>query len=619
MRRFLPFMLVLGACSDDPGAPRGTASLTLVNEVVNDNGGSATAADWTLSANGPTPLSGTGVVVSGPGRSAGSYALSASGPSGYTASAWSCTGGTQSGSTITLDAGASAVCTITNDDTPPSLTLVKVVTNDNGGLARPSDFVLTAQGPTSISAPGTAASDGAFHLGTYVLSEAGPSGYSASAWSCTGATVTGGDRITLALGQVATCTITNNDAAISRPVRYVDNPSDYIITTDNAPPGLSNGDIVTFSGGNHGVVGGLVFGTNAFGTIQSAVDAAAAGDLIRVAPGTFAELVTVNKSLVLWGNQFGVDARQRSGTAGETVLTGSSGSTSFNLTASDVTLDGFIVQDATNVNQFGAGILLSAGTAGSAVRNTVIQDNIVGLFVANSSATNWTVIEGNVFRNNDRPGPVSGTGIYTDQFVAGGALTSVLIDNNSFVGHDGNAAIVLASTMAGSQSSVIMSRNLFTDNARTLIAYNLTGSSFTSNEAVNSSAAGSADLRLYNGVSDFTITNNILQGSGADVRALRVSTLDMPGGAASDITFRLNSITGYGNAALELDPAAYTGTFDAESNWWRSATGPTTPGNPGGTGQRIVDPNNQVDFRPYLTSGVDTDPGKRGFQPSAAP
>ena len=32
--------------------------LTLVKTVVNDNGGTAEATDWTLSADGPTPISG---------------------------------------------------------------------------------------------------------------------------------------------------------------------------------------------------------------------------------------------------------------------------------------------------------------------------------------------------------------------------------------------------------------------------------------------------------------------------------------------------------------------------------------------------------------------------------
>jgi len=51
-----------------------------------------------------------------------------------------------------------------------------------------------------------------FFAGTYDLSESGgPAGYSASAWVCVGGTQDDSDTITLALGESATCTITNDD------------------------------------------------------------------------------------------------------------------------------------------------------------------------------------------------------------------------------------------------------------------------------------------------------------------------------------------------------------------------------------------------------------------------
>ena len=43
-----------------------------------------------------------------------------------------------------------ATCTITNDDNAPTLTLVKVVVNDNGGTAVETDSTLTATGPTGV-------------------------------------------------------------------------------------------------------------------------------------------------------------------------------------------------------------------------------------------------------------------------------------------------------------------------------------------------------------------------------------------------------------------------------------------------------------------------------------
>ena len=192
------------------------AHLTLVKTVTNDNGGTALPTAWTLAAAGPTPLSGaTGsAAVTNVPVNAGSYPLSESGgPAGYTAGAWSCTGGTVTAGAVAVVLGADVVCTINNNDQPATLTLVKTVTNNNGGTAVPTAWTLAAAGPTPISgvtgsAAVTAAPVGA---GTYTLSESGgPTGYAAGAWSCVGGTLTGASLV-LTPGVSATCTINNND------------------------------------------------------------------------------------------------------------------------------------------------------------------------------------------------------------------------------------------------------------------------------------------------------------------------------------------------------------------------------------------------------------------------
>ena len=125
------------------------------------------------------------------------------GPAGYTASAWGCTGtgGSLSGSNITLALGASVTCTITNNDQTAHLKLVKSVVNDNGGTATASNWTLSASGPTALSGAGVAESD--VNAGSYTLSEsAGPAGYTASTWSCTNGVTVSGGSITLALGQI---------------------------------------------------------------------------------------------------------------------------------------------------------------------------------------------------------------------------------------------------------------------------------------------------------------------------------------------------------------------------------------------------------------------------------
>ena len=191
-------------------------TLSLVKTVTNDNGGTALPTDWTLTATGPTTISGAtgGDEVTEVAVDAGTYDLSESGgPAGYAGGDWSCDGGTLTDASLVLASGETATCTINNDDIESQLTLVKTVTNDSGGTAAAGDWTLTAVGPVTISgASGTAGVTAAVvTVGSYALSEAGgPADYTAGAWSCDGGALTGATLV-LALGESAVCTINNND------------------------------------------------------------------------------------------------------------------------------------------------------------------------------------------------------------------------------------------------------------------------------------------------------------------------------------------------------------------------------------------------------------------------
>jgi hypothetical protein len=193
--------------TNDDDAP----SLTLIKTVVNNNGGTASASAWTLTATGPTGFSGSGPSVSnGPSFDAGTYTLSESSVPGYTASAWVCVGGSQSDDdTVVVGLGEDVTCTITNDDIQPKLIVIKHVDNANGGDAASSDFTLTVtgNGPSPASFPGadTPGTTVMLNAGAYSVGESGPSGYSDSfSADCSGS---------IAIGETKTCTITNDDVA----------------------------------------------------------------------------------------------------------------------------------------------------------------------------------------------------------------------------------------------------------------------------------------------------------------------------------------------------------------------------------------------------------------------
>ena len=101
--------------------------LTLVKVVINDNGGTAQPSDWTLTADGPTRISGvTGdASITDAPVSPGLYTVSETEVPEYVATDFNCEGGTQDGDTVTLAPGESATCTVTNDDVEAEITILK--------------------------------------------------------------------------------------------------------------------------------------------------------------------------------------------------------------------------------------------------------------------------------------------------------------------------------------------------------------------------------------------------------------------------------------------------------------------------------------------------------------
>ncbi len=184
-------------------------SLHLRKVVTNNNGGTAVAADFTLTANGTgsNDVSGTSPADSDATLQADTFALSESGPAGYSASSWVCVGGTQNSSSITLALGESATCTITNDDIPAHLIVIKHVIN-HGGSAVAGNFSTTISGVTTATptAPGAEAPgvDNELNsIGAYTVDEGANADYTKTlSADCSGS---------IALGQTKTCTITNEE------------------------------------------------------------------------------------------------------------------------------------------------------------------------------------------------------------------------------------------------------------------------------------------------------------------------------------------------------------------------------------------------------------------------
>jgi hypothetical protein len=238
-------------------------SLTLNKIVSNTHGGAAVESNWTLTATGPTNLSGPGAagsadVVSGATFKAGTYTLSESGaPTGYSASDWTCTGNvTVTNSQITLANGQTTVCSITNSDIAPILTVVKNVVNPYGTPLSPTAFPLFVD---NISVT-TNISTTQFNAGTHTVTETQQTGYTLT--GVTGDCTQANDTIslTLSIGGSATCTLTNT--AIQPKLIVIK----HVVNDNNGPKSASDftmtvtgnsATVPNFAGNEAGVTVGL--------------------------------------------------------------------------------------------------------------------------------------------------------------------------------------------------------------------------------------------------------------------------------------------------------------------------------------------------------------------------
>jgi hypothetical protein len=364
-------------------------------------------------------------------------------------------------------------------------------------------------------------------------------------------------------------------------------------------------------GTNGNDLNGCMSPATACQTIQAAVAKASSNDTIIVAAATYPEPaggpLTINKTLTLRGAQTGVDARSRAGA--ESVITDPQGTS---IAASNVVFDGFTVQDSIVAAFTGYGIWMNPGTTGTQILNTIFQDNIVGLGLANSGGSP-VVIEHNVFRNNNQAGGASGSGIYTDQFVGGSVVRNVLVKENTFTGND-NAGIDISNTDFGAGGGVFdldVDSNVFDSDGRSVVLFNTHGMKIHDNRITNSTLAGSAAVRIFDGNRDLSVfQNDITDGV---FHGIRLSTLFAV--QSSNVSINYNNIERFPGDGLLVDPLSHSGTVDAECNWWNSSSGPTNPNNPGGTGEEVV---GDADFSPWLTGpypsgrcvGIVSTPGK---------
>lgn len=239
------------------------SKITVIKKIINDNGGTKTVGDFDITLTDSTLTFDAGVkdgdtttyTASVFGNVNQEYTLSEIiAGTGYTMDSLECSLGTNG--VFTLPEGQDVTCTIVNNDIAPKLTLNKITSNTFGGNKGESDWTLYAKqnGVTALSGKGAAGdndviSSSTFKAGSYTLSEEGPTGYTASAWTCTGTGSLSNDVITLGVGQESVCSITNSDQPAELTViKKVINDNDGDATINDFEIKLNN-DLITFGNG----------------------------------------------------------------------------------------------------------------------------------------------------------------------------------------------------------------------------------------------------------------------------------------------------------------------------------------------------------------------------------
>lgn len=184
------------------------ATLHVVKAVINDNGGTAVAADFNLRVKllGVDVVGSPAIGTVAPGTSytldADTYVVSEDALAGYSATF---SGDCDASGNITLAPGDDKTCTITNDDVAATATInvVKTVINDNGRTKVVADFPLFVNGVPVVSGVTNTYPAPA----TYTVTETVDPNYTQIfSLDCAA-----GGSVSVVPGDVKFCVITNND------------------------------------------------------------------------------------------------------------------------------------------------------------------------------------------------------------------------------------------------------------------------------------------------------------------------------------------------------------------------------------------------------------------------
>jgi len=360
-----------------------------------------------------------------------------------------------------------------------------------------------------------------------------------------------------------------------------------------------------------------------YATIQAAINAATAGDVIEVCAGVYNGTITIDRSLTLKGANFGTDPRPSAGSSrviggsGESRLVAARNQKVININADNVIIDGF------EITQIG----------GAGAANTIETDNVShpGITFVNNIVTNTTtsnamrlvggqnfLIQKNLF--NDIPGE----GIVMRN---GNAFLPVptnqrIIDNDIInqYGTNGGAIYTYGETdLEISGNRISAKYQGIAIGAGGPVYYFMQDINVHHNEITLEMATTAIQDYgiIINGLGDnINIHNNIISdassNTGTKYALIKVS-YDADAASVSNpqnLVINNNFLSRSVNENYLTVGINVTNPIDANCNWWNSSDGPTIDA-------RISDPNGIVASGPWLNVGTDNNGSAVGFEPVA--
>ena len=257
-----------------------------------------------------------------------------------------------------------------------------------------------------------------------------------------------------------------------------------------------------------------------FTTIQAAVNFAAAGDTIKVAPGLYDEAVTVNKQLTIIGAQVSKDVRTRLvDAAHESIVEVPDSSAGFNLLANGITIEeNFTLRPQASATTDADGIVTNGNDSGEQILNNIFAGDTIGLYL-NGNGVKPDTVSGNRFSANNFAGAASGNAIYSDQ-----GLKNATISKNYFNG-DLNASVILVGGdgsfgSLSTHSNVQVLSNVMTNDGP-IIMVNTINSTISCNQITNPDGSG---IFFGGGVTKTIVSSNVLHGNSSTFTGINLRT-----------------------------------------------------------------------------------------------